>query len=460
MTTQTRPAHPVDRLWRLLVTDRVLATLIVLIALTAVLGLVLPQVPDEVAQQQEAAARWLAEAGSHFGGAGRVMQQAGLFSLWQSPWLRLLLAALAFVLLLRFAQATTDAVHRLRHSDPLQTASDARHWPHQAALNLSNNVPTALAELAENLRQEGWTVATRQGKGEAHVTAERSVLGVLATPLVIAGMLVMLMAGWVGQVFGWSEAGLVLVPGQPVSLSHGDGLTLTLNQDDAGTSEITLQGTGTPATTATLAGQATRLSGMTVRRTGGGQVVRIAAVDTAGAPLSLRLLDEQAPLQSSVALVFDQPRAERTLLVPERQLAISVVAFPALPERGFNGPTFLVQAFQVGRDSPVFNEFIAGDTSVPIEGDRFDLRRDEYITVRITRNPGQPLLLLGAAIAVAGAAMGLWRPAGQLHLHLQPGRDQTHVAASLRPSSAWRQARRWFSAWAATYSEVPSERIP
>lgn len=458
MTAQTPPAHPVDRLWRLLVRDRVLVILLLSIGLTALLGLVLPQVPEEVAQQPGAATRWLAEAGSRFGGAGRVMQQAGLFSLWHSPWLRLLLAALAFVLLLRFAQTTADAVHRLRRPDPLRTAPAARLWPHQAALKLDSPVETALAELVENLRREGWTVATHQGADEAHVTAERSVLGVVAAPLITAGLIVMLAAGWVGQVFGWSEAGLVLVPGQPVTLSRGNHLALTLSRNSAGEAELTLQGADAPATTAALTGQTTRLPGMTVRRTGGGQVVRVAAVDAAGAPLSLRLLDEQAPLQSTAALVFDQPRAERTLLVPERQLAISVVAFPALPERGFNGPTFLVQAFQVGKDNPVFNEFISGDTSIPIAGDRIDLRRDEYITVRVTRNPGQPLLLLGAAIAAAGAVVGLWRPAGQLYLHLQAGRDQTHGAASLRPSPAWRQARRWFSAWAATYSDALSGR--
>lgn len=455
MTAQDAPAPPaihahwIDRLWRLMTSDRLLAALLVLLALTVLVGLLVPQVPSDLSQPEDAV-RWLTEASGRFGGLGTLMQVGGLFDLQQSPWLRLLVGLLAFVLLLRLAQS----VSRLQPANPQSVAAAAQRWPLQAGFTLTTDVDTALAEVADDLRQEGWQVATQRTETAAHVAAQRSRVGLWAAPLIYAGALLCLLALWIGQVFGWQETGLVLLPGQPTPLQRDSRQSLTLVQDKEGMAAVAWQTAGGEPVTRTLSAAGTaRLPGMTVRRTGAGQMLTATAWDAAGAPLQLRLLDEQSPAQTTANLVFDQPRAERAFLVPARQIAFSVVAFAALPERGFNGPTYLVQAFQVGQREPLFNEFIEGDASLTIGDDRYDLRSGQYVTVRTSNNPGTPLLVLGGLLAAGGVMLGLVRPTGLLYLHIQRQRHLTHTTARLQPSPAWRQGGRWLAAWVSTYSQ-------
>ncbi len=451
----TLTQHPIDRLWRLMAGNRLLALVLALLGVTVVLGMALPQVPGDLSQQP-AGSRWLAEASSRFGGLGGIMQQAGLFNLWQSPWLRLLLGLLAFIMLLRLAQSMIG----LRSTDPTMMAVEAQRWPLQAAFALSAPLDASLSELAHDLRQEGWEVVASQSTAEAFIGAERSRWGRLAAPALYLGVLLALAGLWVGQVFGWQEGGVVLVPGQATPLQHSQGVALVLLDNGEGEPSVALQHSGvTMASRPFSASGAVRLPGMTVRRVDAGQMLAVNGFDADGNPLQLRLLDQQTPPQTTVYLVFDQPRAERAFLAPDRQLAFSVVAFPALPERGFNGPTFLVQALQVGQSDPVFNEFVEGDASLLLGANRFELRSGEYAAVRVSHNPGQPLVVLGGLCALAGMMLAFVRPPGLLHLRLQPQpRATVQVTARLQPSPTWRQGGRWLMAWAATYSQEAGPR--
>ncbi len=70
----------------------------------------------------------------------------------------ILLGLLAFILLLRLGLAVGDAWQRLRQPDPATVAHQAQRWPLHAVVTLENNVETVAAELAEDLRSEGWRV--------------------------------------------------------------------------------------------------------------------------------------------------------------------------------------------------------------------------------------------------------------------------------------------------------------
>jgi hypothetical protein len=269
--------------------------------------------------------------------------------------------------------------------------------------------------------------------------------------MLYAGGLLVLAGLWVSQVLGWQETGLVLIPGRPTPVQNLRGSTLTVSED-IGEPKITLQtADGIPTTAMLSASGQARLGGLALHQVGEGQLVTLSARDAGGSPLQIRLLDEQAPGSDSVALVFDQPRAERAVLIPDRQLVISVVDFPALPERGFANPTLLVQAFVEGTRDPVFNEFVEGNASIPIGEDSFDLRRGQTITVQASTSPGTPLAVLGGLLALSSLFLGLWRPAGRLSLQLRQQRDAVRVTAGLDPALGWRQGGRWLAAWAAAY---------
>lgn len=428
---------------------RVLWALLALLAVAALLAAVLPQLPAELSRS-EAAERWLAETSSRFGPLGGGMRRAGLFALRDSWWLRGLLGLLAFVLLLRLV----EALGRLASPTPTAVAAAARRWPLQSAFAAPAPLPAALSEIADSLQQEGWWVTSAHNEGEGHIVAERSRIGLWAAPLLYAAVLLALVALWLDYAFGWQEGGLVLVPGRPVALQRNSAQVLTLTERADGVRTVSLQaGDGrNGAATLTPQGRA-RLPGMVLQITSQGQTLTASAQTADGAALSLRLLDQPGPDQTAVTLVFDQPRAERSFLVPARQVVFSVVAFPALPERGFAGPTFLVQAFQGDQRTLLFNEFVEGGVSLTLGEDRYDLRSGQYLVVRASHAPGRPLLAVAGLAAAAGALLALLRPNGRLYVHLREERRGTAVTARLSPSPLWRQGARWLAAWAATYGD-------
>jgi len=459
MTSPSQPSpHPIDRLYRFAASDRVLALVLGLTVLTLLLSVLLPQAPPETPFQSTD--RWLAETASRYGSLGGAMQAAGLFQLWRAPWLWALLGLLAFILLLRLGLAANDARQRLRQPDPAAVANLAPRWPLQAVVSLTTNVDLAAAELAENLRSEGWRVKSVMTGDAGYAVAERSIWGVLAAPLLALGLLLVLAGLWLGQWAGWREAGIVLAPGQPVRLSQDDSLVLAARPDGA-VDGVVVQRNGQPAIDRAFTAWGTaRAAGVSIRRTGEGQALLVTARDASGGAVRLQPVDRRGPPQSSLTLVFDQPRAEQLFLAPDSELVVSVVAFPALPERGFSGPTFLVQAFPAGQQAPITNQFVEGSANLAIGDAIYSLAAGHYVTVEVSRNPGLPLMIAGGALALVAALLALWRPAGRLALTIQRQRHGAEVTAHLQASPFWRQAPQWLAAWTTTYSREIAPSSP
>lgn len=430
--------------------------MLVLLALTGMVLLVsvlLPQAPALGAEQ--ATARWLAETAARYGSLGETLRAAGLFDLAHAPWVRGLLALLAFILLLRLGLNVGETAQRLRAPDPAQTAALAARWPHHATATLERTAAEAATELADDLRSEGWRVDSVSTPETAHLVAERSTWGVLAPLLFHLGLLAMLAGLWLGQASGWRVADVVLAPDQPVRISQAGPVTLTL-QDSAGSvalNRLAFQQDGQDTTVKTFSWLGTaRAAGLTVRRTGAGQALRVTARDASGTALPLQAVDQTTSAAGALTLVFDQPRAEQVFLAPTRQLVFSAVAFPALPERGFAGPAFLVQAFADSQREPVANQFFDADTDLTIKGDVYALTVERYAIATVSHNPGWLLALPGGVLTLLASVLAVTRPAGRLALTVQQRRHASEVTAHVQASPFWREAAPWLAAWRTTYN--------
>lgn len=443
--------HPIDRLWYLMTSNAMLAAVVGALIVIGLLGLLLPQLPADLSQP-EAVARWLATSGRRFGGPGVLMAQAGFFDIWHSLWLNLALGLLAFVLLLRLAQTLSEDWNRLRvHQTPGQLASTSERWPLRTRFAMPGSLSAAAAELADDLRSEGWQVGVQANETEAHLGAERSTWGLLAAPMAYAGLLLILAALWLNRVHGWRESGLILLPNTPSALSQPKYASLTMTTEDDVATVQALRADGTLLVQELSATTTARFPGITVRQTGEGLALAVSGQDQQGQPLQMRSLEEGGSGQTTLNLVFDQPRAERTFLVLDRELAFSVVAFSALPERGLSGPTFLVQAFRTGQSEPIVNDFLQSSASLQLDGDTYELTVQNYAVAEVSHQPGAFLMLVGGLLTGAGLALSLWRPTGRLYVRLTPNRAKVESEARLQPSPSWRQGERWLSAWATTY---------
>jgi hypothetical protein len=442
----------------------VLGVLVALLTLSALAGVAFPQVPSTLIEP-DAASRWLAETSVRYGALGDFLRSIGLFDLWHSMWFRGILAGLAFVLLLRSGLAIGEMAGRLRQVDPIVAAAEARRWPLHTSVELQGDTPAAASELSEDLHSEGWRVVRIESDASTVIVAERSPLGLVAPVLFYGGLLLILTSLWVGQLTGWRESNVVLLPGRPASLLHDSRVSISLASLDAETGELIVRsGAGDAVTRSFSPSGRARLGAVTIHRTGQGQALAVGVSDQNGQALQLQSSDQLSPPQASLDLVFDQPRSEQVFFVPARELVVSVVAFPALPERGFAGPTFLVQAFRTGQREPVFNQFVEGDANLAVADAVLQLRTGSMMIVEVSRAPAMPLAVAGGALALIGLVLAIWRPTGRLVLSVRSApegsgrtratdsRCTVSVDVSLLPSLIWRQAGRWLLAWTGTYT--------
>ena len=452
--TPANNEHPIDRLYRTLASNTLLAVVAALVMVALLISRFLPQLPADRGEA-DVAARWLAETAAAYGASGRLLSGVGLFNLWHSLWFQALAGLLAFVLLLRLGLAIGNALRRLRSPNPQTLAGEARRWPLHADVRLEQDATGA--GLQEDLVNEGWRVVAADEGDVTRMVAERSQLGVVAPILVYSGLLVVLAGLWLGQLAGWQESAITLAPGEAASLANQPGSQLSAGggADGALTEVSIVRSTGVSETVSLSSVGAARVGGLAIRRRAQGPALAVAADGPDGEALQLQRMEAQSTAAPSLTLVFDQPRSEQVFLLPDRQLVFSIVSFPALPERGFSGPTFLVQAFRAGQRDPVLNEFVEGDASMGVGDDTLLLRTGQFITVDVSYDPARPLIWLGIGLAMLGILLSLWRPAGQLFLLVQRQRGQVTVQASLEPAWSWRAASRWLAAWAATYGIVP-----
>lgn len=443
----------IDRLYRLLASRWILIILLLLTGAVVLAGAILPQAPAQ--STQTTTAHWLAETIARYGSLGEPLRAVGLFDLAHTPWVRGLLALLAFILLLRLGLNAGEAWQRLRAPEPAQTAALAARWPHHASATLPGAVTEVTAELADDLRSEGWRVNSHSTPEATYLLAERSAWGIVTPLLFHLGLLGLLAGLWLGQTTGWRVADVVLAPDQPVRVSQAGQLTLTLRSTvgDAALDTVAFQRNGKDIAAKSFSWLGTaRAAGVTVRRTGTGQALRVAAREASGAALPLQAVDQTTSAAGALTLVFDQPRAEQVFLAPTRQLVFSAVAFPSLPERGFAGPAFLVQAFADGQREPVANQFFDADTDLTIKDDVYLLTVERYAVATVSHNPGWLLALPGGALALLAGVLAVTRPAGRLALTVQQRRQASEITAHVQASPFWREAAAWLAAWSTTYN--------
>ncbi|MCB0002939.1 MAG: hypothetical protein KDH86_10355, partial [Anaerolineae bacterium] len=79
--TPANNEHPIDRLYRTLASNTLLAVVAALVMVALLISRFLPQLPADRGEA-DVAARWLAETAAAYGASGRLLSGVGLFDLW------------------------------------------------------------------------------------------------------------------------------------------------------------------------------------------------------------------------------------------------------------------------------------------------------------------------------------------------------------------------------------------
>ncbi len=421
------PRDLLSSLWRFLASRRLFLILITVLTLALIISTAVRQIPDSLAVTGPTEySRLLAELTLAYGTLGPILQSLGFFDLGQTLWFRLLLALLALHSLMRMA----DQVILWKHlRDPSPQASLPVSGLSVEQLWIAAPLATVVTLLQIELGSRFAHVVTSGSAGEtalalpherlgdqsaalpepAVVTSEstvhatRGALGAVGNALSYLGPVLVLLALFVTQYYGWRDVGLRLAPGRQLTLAERPDVTITANTVGAAT-QLTVS-RGSQVQTLTLApGRPARLGLVGLHQTGDGSALQVAVQNSAGQAIPLRPLVGGAQADEQ-EVMFLQSQEEISLAVPLRSIVLRFVHFASLPEQGFAGPVTLAQAFAVGTDEPVFSEFVTQPGVFTIGADTYTFTPARYVQFDAVYDPGLWLALLGGFVTFIGLAM-------------------------------------------------------
>jgi hypothetical protein len=382
-----RVGNILDTLWYAGSAAETLMVLLALLALTLGLATVFPQLPPRLVGTT--ADRWLASTAGNYPGFGRLLGQIGIFAIFESSWLRVVGALLAFNVALRLA---------------IQAA--------------------ALVQLARDRRNPATFLATGGGDaGAAGVKTRPTILATCGALMAYTGALIILAGLFLNGIAGWRATEIALASGSSTALRETDGPWLSLEELKGSETDpiarIALAGKEDkePTSAGQIAvGQPIRWANLWIALRSAGPALAATARDSRGRPLLLQSLEpdsagglNQGKVSEEVHLLFQQTQAEQEFALPSANLSFRVVSYPSLPEQGIDVPVFLVEVYKGDEAAPALSDFVVDNATLMLNGTRLELQRDRYAIVDVANLPGLiPLLLGGLAILGGITIVALW----------------------------------------------------
>jgi cytochrome c biogenesis protein len=441
---------------------------IIVLALLALVGMTLKQLPDfafrsagDYASAMDALhARYDPTLGA---GAVAALERLGAFSMFRSPWFSLGLTVLVISIVVCTLDRTPRLwrqVHDIRVVQP-EPFYDPR-LPDRAAMS-----GVAAADLGPTIRKRGFTVRTETTPdGTVHVLGDRNRWTKLATLLTHLGLILFLVAAAVTSRFG-DEQGLVVAEGESLTVQPigTPGLLLVKNLDfeapgfETGrptdfTTDLAVYRDGQEIARKTIrVNDPLSVAGYTFHQNGFGAAPHLVIRDDQGLPL----WDGAVPLLDAVD---DQPFA--TMAIPGRDLGLRLLLRRDAAGLG----ELVVQPYQVvGTDTngaPLTADFDAaalhvGETAAAKTlGISIQLAAFSDFTLLIAKaDPGQGIIWTAFLSLILGITITFYFPRRRIWARLAPDGALGLVWRSDRYVDVEREFGALLDALVAVRQEVP-----
>jgi len=417
MTNEITPAKIprewdiLDTLWRLFSSSQLAVIVLLVIALASALGALFPQVPRQATRDSATYAQWLASASGRYGNWFGFLNTMGLFDVYGSWWFRALLALLAFGLIISTAERVTFLWRAMRRTGIKQGDEFFADTSKQAVFSVDQPVEQLVKRLKAVLTRRLCRTLVEREEGMVYFYADRlwveaaALLGHVGLIVVLAGVVV------TGRL-GWREDAVTLGPGQSYEIGHGldavlrfekleldtypDGSPknyrthLQIIEDDAEVEQII--GVNRPFT----------YRGVSFYQISHGMAVAVKASDQDGQPLLLQSFAYGGEMAAVVSLPFWGHQSERHFAVLDQDIVFQLVFYQSLPDHGYDGPVFLVQAYRGDTIEPIYSRFIEKSSSLKVGGSTYHLALDQYSVLRVVRDPAIAVVVLGLLLTIVG----------------------------------------------------------
>jgi len=379
--------NPWQNVWRSVVGDRLLAALILVIALHLTAAALLPQTPP---LNSAAYARWLSDTQIRFGGAFGLINALGLFDVIHALLFRALLGLLGFILIARLADRLNDWPRASRFMPP----------PDHPAAQLDSE--RATATILARLR--GYRIRTNDDttRADRFPLAQLASIAAHAGPLLILiGLLLSpLIDRRIDAVSAIPNA-TTPIPGTPYALN-----LIASRVDDQGGASLALLQDGQPIAQGIAApGRSIAGAGFNLYVRDLLPALRVSGTDRDGQRLDLQTHVESAP-SNEVLLVFNADRPDAFFAAPKAGLAVRVSLVGAPTDR-----VYQIAVITSPGARSIVNTTVKPGERVEAEGHRFAFEDDSHAVVDIVQAPAQTIVVIGVGIAIAGLLVCAMYPA-------------------------------------------------
>jgi cytochrome c biogenesis protein len=391
-------------------------TTILLAALTVLvlLGTAFPQLTPEIRLDEEAYAQFLLPLEARYGGLAPFLRSLGLFTIYDSPLILLLLAAL----LTNGIACTLDRVRPVWSSirarpDPVRPQTfymrtACRYSTHVASREQGRQALEAI------LSRYRYRITREEQDGVTYIAGHRnrwSRIGSLVTHLALVPLAVGAM--WNAH-SAWSEPDVALGPGQTYDVGHGhdfqvrhDGFEIERYPD--GTvkeylSHLVVLRQGVEAVRKTIrVNDPLVYEGVSFHLSASGPSVLVRGWDTDGQPLAMKDATSGQTSAGELTVNFTSLDQEQSLYIPslETTLYLALVE-PFTTSGSAETPLVSVDAVPTGETQPSISTTVASGQKMVLSGVSLQFSGDYHSVLRVVSDPGFQPVTAASVLGLVG----------------------------------------------------------
>ncbi len=425
-----------ERLWHLLTSMKFALVLILGFAVLTLVGTVLVQAPPGTLADPQAKADWIAQVRPKYGGWTGILDQLQLFAVFQSIWFKVIVAGIAVSLV-------ACSIHRVQGLwrtavRPRVSVGDRffEHAPQRETI-VSHQAGAAAADrIREVLRRHHYRSLVEDEDG-LHLYADRnrwaplgSLIGHLSLLLILAGAIV-------GSTFGYRDSSFVVAEGATAPVAT-DGLSVKL----ISFKDSYYAATGAPSDYASdviLYQDGRQVAHQTVRVNEPLRYGDVSFYQSFFGPAAVMKVTDssgKAVFSQGVPLAWstdNNSRSVGTFVLPDAGLTVWVVGSSGTDDTLIKPGQVRLEIYQSdGNGTPIATQTLDQGKPATVEGLGFTFERESSFTgLSVSRDPGAPLVWLGALLLVVGFVVVLTFPHRRIwgRLTSRPGGTTISLAA-------------------------------
>jgi cytochrome c biogenesis protein len=419
--------------WRLFSSIQFALILILLLIVSGLIGVIVPQAPGQVASDQTSLVMWQeAVVRPEYGDFVEPLAFFGLFTIFHSPWM----TGLGILLVGSVLACTARRWRSIRATTAVRHPVHAESFYEGDAVRLTSDAsPSRVAGAAQALLRKRGFRAVQAAAGDVFaVSADRHRFSALASLVSHLGLVVLLAGVVIGARYGFHDEGLVVAEGGTRDIGHDTGLSVELvdfvdEYWEDGTprdfrADIILYEQGQRVVQGTLrVNHPLSYGGVRLYQGYFGSAPDLRIADSTGRVL----FDQAVPLSGYTGQQISRPSG--LVRLAGADVMVSVVGHVEGLTDDVIAPGQLgVELYEATTGNPLGWALLdkgvdarAGDFVVTYAGDM------QFAALQARRDPGLPLVWTGCAMLIVGICVALYLPRRTAYIRISAMGRRTRI---------------------------------